>query len=102
MAILTANEAKQWLRLDGSDDDAVIEILVGAAEAYLKNATGLTFTGSDHLAKLFCLVLVTDWYENRDLIGERASDKIRFTVQSMLAQLQNILPAPPPAGEGAS
>lgn len=89
MAILTLEETKTWLRVDGADEDAVIQTLTGAAEAYLHNAVEVQFDGTNQLAKLFCLVLCADWYENRDLIGAQPSDKVRFTVQSILAQLQH-------------
>ena len=97
MAILTLNEAKTWLRIDGEDEDGIIEMLIGAAEEYLNNATEVRFDGSNQLAKLFCLVLCADWYENRDLIGQQPSDKVRFTIQSMLSQLQH---AYVPEGDG--
>lgn len=86
--IVSLEEAKDWLRIDGDYDNSIIEMLIGSAESYLKNATGKNFDSSNNLAKLFCLVLVADWYENRDLIGQRASDKVRYTIQSMLAQLK--------------
>jgi len=89
MAILTLDETKTWLRVDGSDEDATIEMLISAAETYLHNATEVEFDAENSLAKLFCLVLVADWYENRELIGSQPSDKVRFTIQSMLAQLQH-------------
>lgn len=84
--IVTLEEAKEWLKVDFSDDDATIQRLINAAEKYLKNATGNTFDSSNELAQLFCLVLVADWYENREMIG-KVSDKIRHTVDSILAQL---------------
>lgn len=86
--ILKLEETKTWLRVDGSDEDSTIEMLITAAETYLKNATGKEYEGTNNLAKLYCMVLVADWYENRELIGLQPSDKVRFTVQSMLAQLQ--------------
>jgi len=89
MAILTLNEAKTWLRVDGEDENSIIEMLIGAAEEYLHNATEVEFDGTNQLAKLFCLVLCADWYENRDLIGQQPSDKVRFTCQSIMAQLQH-------------
>ena len=89
MAILTLEEAKTWLRVDGEDEDSLIEMLIGAAETYLGNATEVEFDDANQLAKLFCLVLCADWYENRDLIGQQPSDKVRFTIQSILAQLQH-------------
>lgn len=89
--IISADEAKAWLREDSDDPQVLnqINLLIGAAETYLKNATGLYFDSENSLAKLFCLVLCADWYENRDLIGSQPSEKVRLTIQSMMAQLQN-------------
>ena len=91
--IIELEETKTWLRVDGTDEDSIIEVVIGASEAYLKNATGIDFDDSNRLAKLYCLVLTADWYENRELIGEKPSDKVRFTIQSMTAQLQYCYPA---------
>lgn len=88
MPILTLEETKLWLRVDGTNEDALIQTLIGAAETYLRNAVEVEFDGTNPLAKLFCLVLCADWYENRELIGSQPSDKVRFTMQSILAQLQ--------------
>lgn len=88
--ILELEEVKTWLRED-SDEPIVIqqiELIMAAAETYLKNATGREYTAKNSLAKLYCMVLVADWYENRELIGSQPSDKVRFTIQSMTAQLQ--------------
>ena len=84
--IITLEEAKQWLRIDHNDEDGLIIMMISAAEKYLFNATGNTFDNTNELAKLFCYVLVTDWYENRDMIG-KTSEKVRHTVESILAQL---------------
>lgn len=84
--IVTLEEVKTWLRVDFSDDDATISMLIAAAEEYLKNATGMTFDSTNHLAKLFCMTLIADWYENREMIG-KTSEKVRHTVESIVAQL---------------
>jgi len=97
--ILELEEAKTWLRIDGDDENSLVETLIGAAETYLHNATEIQFDNTNHLARLFCLVLCADWYENRDLIGQQPSDKVRFTIQSILAQLQHAY-APPKDGDG--
>ncbi|MFS0820763.1 head-tail connector protein [Bacillus sp. 1P02SD] len=88
--IIQLQETKNWLRIDGSEEDALISLLIDAAEEYLKNATGRKFDSKNNQARLFCLVLVTDWYENRDLIGAKVSEKVRFSIQSMMVQLQNM------------
>ncbi len=92
--IITLQETKQYLRVDGADDDLLITSLINAAETYLVNATGNNFNDTNSLAKLFCWVLVTDWYENREHVG-RASDKVRPIVESMLAQLSHCYQPPP-------
>lgn len=85
--IVTLDEAKLWLRQGSDDDDELITaILIPAAEKYIKNATGKEFDSTNELAKLLCLVLITDWYDNREMIG-KTSAKIRHTVDSILQQL---------------
>jgi uncharacterized phage protein (predicted DNA packaging) len=86
--IISLDEAKEWLRIEHNDEDNTILMLINAAETYLQNATGNTFDNTNNLAKLFCLVLVTDWYENREMVG-KASEKVRQTVESMVAQLSH-------------
>ena len=87
--IVSLDEAKSWLKVDYTDEDADIQDLVDACEAYLGNATGKTFDNTNPLAKLYCKVLIVDWYENRGLMQEsRVSDKVRFTLQSIMLQLQ--------------
>lgn len=81
---------RKWLREPPEEDDEILNLIIGAAEAYLKNATGRVFDSTNNQARLFCLVLVTDWYENRELIGIKPSEKVRFSIQSMLLQLQNL------------
>lgn len=86
--ILDLQETKEWLRIEHNDEDNTILMLINAAEIYLQNATGNTFDNTNNLAKLFCLVLITDWYENREMVG-KVSEKVRQTVESMVAQLSH-------------
>ncbi|TYS50451.1 phage gp6-like head-tail connector protein [Bacillus infantis] len=87
--ILSLEETKSWLRIDGDEENEILILLSGAAEDYLKNATGREYKEPSSQAKLFCLILVADWYENRELMGSKPSEKVRFSVQSMLLQLQH-------------
>lgn len=84
--IVSLDEVKTWLRVDFTDDDALLTTLINAAEQYLKNATGITYDSTNHLAKLFCMTLIADWYENREMIG-KATDQTRPIIQSILTQL---------------
>lgn len=89
--ILSLDETKQYLRVDNTEEDVLITSLIQAAETYLENATGNLFDSTNQLAKLFCLVLVADWYENREHTG-KAGDNVRMIVESMIAQLQHAYP----------
>lgn len=87
--IVSLDQAKSWLRVDYNDEDEDIQMLVDAAELYLNNATGRVFDAGNPLAVLYCRVLISDWYENRSLMQDnKTSDKVRFTLQSIIKQLQ--------------
>ncbi len=87
--ILTLSEVKEFLKLeeDFYDEDNYIQLLMTASEAFLYNSTGITFGSSNSLAKLYCLVLISDWYDDRSMIG-KASDKIRYTIDCISTQLR--------------
>lgn len=95
---MTLEETKQYLRVDSTEDDVVITSLIDAAETYLENGTGNKFDETNHLAKLFCWVLITDWYENREVSIGRVGEKVRPIVESMLAQLKHCYHQPSDAG----
>jgi len=87
--IVILDEAKAWLKVDYVEEDSDIQLLIDSSEAYLKNATGKEFNNTNPLAKLYCRVLISDWYENRGLmVDSKTSDKVRFTLQSIMLQLQ--------------
>lgn len=85
--ILTLIEVKDFLRIDYADDDSYLELLIKVAEEYLKNSTGQVFDNTNSLAKLFCMVLISDMYDNRQFTIDKLSEKVRFTINSILTQL---------------
>lgn len=87
--IVTLPEVKQYLRLEleHTEDDQLLETMVSAAEEYLFSATGKEFISSSPRAKLLVLVLVAEWYENREAIGH-VSMRLKDTVRSLLLQLK--------------
>lgn len=87
--ILTLEETKEFLKVDYEDEDIFIQDLINASEQYLKNATGREFNSDNQLAKLYCRVLVNEWFKDRGLMQDgKTSDKVRFTLTSILRQLQ--------------
>jgi uncharacterized phage protein (predicted DNA packaging) len=83
--IVSIDEAKEWLAVEHTDHDSMISRIILAAETYIKNATGNEFDNTNGLAQQFCLVLVSDMYDNRTFTGP--SESIRPIINSMLQQL---------------
>ncbi|PGT58478.1 DNA-packaging protein, partial [Bacillus cereus] len=50
--VLTLEEAKKYLRVDGDEEDDLITSFVTAAEIYIKNATSKNVDLKSELAKL--------------------------------------------------
>ncbi len=92
--IITLEETKGYLRVDNTEDDVLITSLIDASKAYLVNATGNAFDDTNNLARLFCLTLITDWYENRELDAGQVSSNVRPIIASILAQLKHCYQGP--------
>lgn len=95
--LVSLQEAKEYLKLDDYDEeDNLINLFIQNAEIYIEDAIKpIEEMGekSKAKAKLIALVLISDFYENRSLnmsLGKSmgVSEKVRFTVQSMIFQLQ--------------
>ncbi|WP_432291568.1 head-tail connector protein [Clostridium baratii] len=91
--ILSLEEVKEYLKIDYDDEDNLLTDLILTAESYLYNATGIKYDSSNQLAKLYCRVLVYEWYKDRGLTMSssktmNAIEKNRFTLQSILLQLK--------------
>ena len=64
---------KAYMRIDGDEDDAVIEALYSAAVLYLKNA-GIEEPSKDpSLYNLAVWSLTLHYYDHRDSVGNEAS-----------------------------
>lgn len=87
---------KKWLRLeqDWIEEDDILQLLIDNAEGYINDVVN-NFDDTDtkqlNKAKLISMLLITDWYENRDFTG-KPSEKVRYTVQSLITQLQYCYP----------
>ncbi|ASN72280.1 putative DNA packaging protein [uncultured Caudovirales phage] len=95
--IITLEEVKEYLKLDDYDgEDIFIQLCIDNAEIYIEDAVKpIEQMGekSKKKAKLLALVLINDFYENRSLNMNVAknmsvSEKVRYTVQSMVLQLK--------------
>ena len=78
-------EVKQYLRIDGIEEDIEIQSLIDAAEEYLSNS-GAVKNQTNPLYKLAVKMLVSNWYENREPIGK--AEKLAFSLESLISQLK--------------
>jgi len=76
---------KQFLRIDKhyNHEDELLIHLIDTAKEYLKNATGQEFDEKINIHKQVVLLLVTNWYENRNTAIAQELDR---TLTSMLLQ----------------
>lgn len=79
-------EVKEYLRIDGSEEDFFLTSLIDAAKLFIKNATGTTVDELNELHKLAVYLLVSHWYENREVVGK--ADKLAYSLDSILFQMQ--------------
>jgi uncharacterized phage protein (predicted DNA packaging) len=85
MPDLTLDEVKNYLRIDGSEDDGILTLLVDGAKEYLANA-GVPESDSA-LYKLAVMLYVALHYENRD--PSTKMDKMNFAFESIVLQLKD-------------
>lgn len=81
-------EIKLYLRVDSESEDMLLLSLKVAAEEYLTNA-GVIKDYTQELYKLAIKLLISHWYENRDivLIGS-ISKKLEYSLNHILIQLK--------------
>ncbi|MCP1355464.1 head-tail connector protein [Aneurinibacillus migulanus] len=76
---------KTYLRIDGSEDDVVLTLLIDAAKEYLSNA-GVPESESK-LYKIAIMLYVALHYENRD--PSMKIEKFNFALESIILQLKS-------------
>ncbi len=81
-------ELKEFLRIDGTDEDALIKGLQTAAEEYLTNA-GVNIDYTKQLYKLSVKILVNHWYDNRMINTDKSVGSISYSLSAMINQLKH-------------
>lgn len=86
---MTLEEVKQYLRVEGNEDDALITHEMAAAESYMKDAVSgyaAFYAGDDAFkakADMVMLAIITDLYQDR--VGEKKD--MGYIIRSMVNQL---------------
>lgn len=84
----TIDELKTYLRIDGSEDDQILALLMDAAKEYLTNA-GVPPPPAESPSKLYDLAVmlhVSLNYENRD--PAQKIERFNFALESIILQLK--------------
>lgn len=80
---------KDYLRVDGEDDDQMVFSCVKAAYRYILDGVG-EFDEDSPTAEMLLLAITQDLYDNRTLTESEQQWKMRqsYTYQSIILQLQ--------------
>lgn len=83
--VLTTSEAREWLRLDNGDNDAILEGLISSAAEYIELTTGLDETAQEKspLAKTATKFLLSLWYDPTQV----DTDKLQRSIDNLLKAL---------------
>lgn len=82
--IVTLAEAKEYLRIDGEDEDTLIEMLLKAAQGLCEDVSRLEtgeFEAADEVAKIAVLFTLGYFYEHRE---EADHKNLSLTLRSLL------------------
>lgn len=80
--MVTLDEAREWLRLDGTDNDPIIQSLLDALPGYIMVTTGMKPEQQDEtpLVETVSKFLLILWYN-----AEQAeSERLQKTIDSLL------------------
>ena len=83
---------KNYIRIDGTDDDTLLTSLIAMSTTFILNATGYTLDTTKDLDKIALAITVGHFYTNRDYIVATGAvpQRIPMTIQSLYSQLQRI------------
>lgn len=85
MAAITLDEAREWLRLDGTDNDVIIQSLLDAVPGYIEVTTGMSAEHqvSTPLAKAASKFILQLWYNAE----QSEVEKLERTIDNLLKAL---------------
>jgi uncharacterized phage protein (predicted DNA packaging) len=81
-------EVKNYLRIDGSEDDMLLTSFITAAKQYIYGSTGVYVDDTDQLHLLALKILISHWYDNREPVGK--ADNLAFSLESIVTQIKYV------------
>ena len=88
--MLYLDKVKNYLRVDYNDDDIIIETYIIATEKFLKKLCEKNEFEEDkqELAEIYMLAVINELYNSRNLTVDKAEQRVRTIMQSILNQLR--------------
>ena len=82
-------DVKLYLRIDGDEEDALIQSMMQAWAEYIRSAVG-KYDDTDPTAQILLAAIVQNMYDNRELMQseQQMKKRIEYTFQSIILQLQ--------------
>lgn len=82
-------DIKEYLRVDGDDEDKLISTMIEAGKEYIRSAIG-EYDDADKTANILLAAIVQNMYDNRELMqsDQQVKKRIEYTFQSMILQLR--------------
>ena len=82
-------DIKEYLRVDGDDEDNLISMMMEAGMEYIRSAVG-EYDDTDKTANILLAAVVQNMYDNRELMqsDQQVKKRIEYTFQSMILQLR--------------
>ena len=88
--MLNLDKVKNYLKVDFDDDDIIIETYIIATEKFLKKLCEKNEFEEDkqELAEIYMLAMINELYNSRNLTVDKAEQRVRTIMQSILNQLR--------------
>ena len=88
--MLNLDKVKNYLKVDYTDDDVIIETYIIATEKFLKTLCEKDEFEEDkqELAEIYMLAMINELYNSRNLTVDKAEQRVRTIMQSLLNQLR--------------
>ena len=90
--MLNLGKVKNYLKVDYADDDAIIETYIIATKKFLKTLCLCEKNefeeDKQELAEIYMLAMLSELYNSRNLTVDKAEQRVRTIMQSILNQLR--------------
>ena len=82
-------DIKGYLRIDGDEEDSLIQTMMEAGKEYILSAVG-EYDDMDPTAQVLLAAIVQNMYDNRELMQseQQTKKRIEYTFQSIILQLR--------------